>query len=375
MQSQGYQLQVNSIGDANALTISAAHQHFGLSKQECIQRILTSPSILQSNLSQERASQLKAALSDFKLPCEIVGNDVVINTDTTQYELAAHIKKFDHAAEFAAEIAAFTGQTGEEIVKSLTQVPAILLGRLSKTVAADLIRRFSKPGIELVASAPATALYTVMAFMPSYNESIRSQYISLGLKPNSNEVTCKQWSANNLSYSSAQDIWQKATSLHLPVIIQNHDYFRFNLTLDSVSSELDFDSFSNWLTEQFSIPEKIHRKLIDSLPIVLERSIPLENAQTHLAAMYELGCQGSAISVAGEKYNIEFKNLTSNTQQALSNLLNSIMGRTILLPVPKEGTSTIPLAANIHQAQWITHEAKKAGLMARLIPTTESKGQ
>jgi hypothetical protein len=142
-----------------------------------------------------------------------------------------------------------------------------------------------------------------------------------------------------------------------------------------VSSELDFDSFSNWLTEQFSIPEKIHRKLIDSLPIVLERSIPLENAQTHLAAMYELGCQGSAISVAGEKYNIEFKNLTSNTQQALSNLLNSIMGRTILLPVSKEGTSTIPLAANIHQAQWITHEAKKAGLMARLIPTTESKGQ
>ncbi|MEM5535639.1 hypothetical protein WNY58_04460 [Neptuniibacter pectenicola] len=375
MQSQGYQLQVNGIGDANALTISAAHDHFGLSKQECIQRILTSPSILQSNLSKERALQLKAALSDFKLPCEIVDNDVTVTTDNARYELAAHITKFDYAAEFAAEIAAFTGQTGEEIIKSLTQVPAILLGRLSKTVADDLIERFSRPGIELIASAPATALYTVMAFMPSYNESVRSQYISLGLKPNNNEITCEQWSANNLSYASAQAIWQKASALHLPVIIQNHDYFRFNLSMDSTSTDINTEQLSQWLTDSFSIPTQIHNKLINALPIILERSIPLEKAQQRLAEMHTLGCKGSAISVAGEKYNIELKALPPEVKPALEHLCNSIMGRTIPITKTGESPQLIPLSANIHQGLWITHEAKKTGLQARLIPSNEKKGR
>lgn len=373
MQTQGFQIQVNGIGDANALTISQAHQHFGLSKQECIERILTSPSILQSNLTHERALQLKDALSSFKLPCEIIDSNATLDSHQTRYEIAAHITKFDHVADFAAELAAFTGQTGEEIVHSLTQVPAILLGQLSKTVAQDLIKRFSKPGIELIASPSDSARYSVLAYMPSYNEATKSQYISFGLSPINNSRECLQWSADDVTYREAQSIWQKASEFHLPVHIQNHDYYRFNLKLESAPIKEKTDIFSQWLTCNFSIPEKIHAKLLNSLPIILERSLPTERAQEYLLEMHEFGATGSAASVSGDKYNIEFNDIDSTKSLPLSNLINSIMGRAIVLPNINKNTLLVPLYANTHQALWIIHETKKAGLSARLIQIHENK--
>lgn len=371
MQEQGFQIQVNGIGEASALTISQAHEHFGLSKQECIQRILTSPSVLQSDLTHERAQQLQNALSSFKLPCEIIRNNTTIARDKTRYEIAAHITKFDHVADFAAELAAFTGQTGEEIIRSLTQVPAILLGQLSKTVADDLIKRFSKPGIELIPSASNKAHYSLLAYMPTYSDSIQSQYISFGLKPNNNSIECRQWSKDDLTYTQAQEIWKKASALHLPVHIQNHDYYRFNLKLDSPPLDNELERFSDWLTHSFAIPKKIHTKLLNSLPIILERSISLDQTETYLLEMHQLGAKGNATSVSGEKYHIEFSKLDTDTLPALSNLINSMMGRIIQLPQNINGKLLAPLSANTHQALWIIHEAKKAGIGARLIQLDE----
>eukprot|EP00232_Nephroselmis_pyriformis_P028567 CAMPEP_0182872886 /NCGR_PEP_ID=MMETSP0034_2-20130328/11998_1 /TAXON_ID=156128 /ORGANISM="Nephroselmis pyriformis, Strain CCMP717" /LENGTH=145 /DNA_ID=CAMNT_0025005505 /DNA_START=90 /DNA_END=523 /DNA_ORIENTATION=+ len=142
---QSAQIQVQGIGQANVLAIAKHHELLGLSKRSCIELILNAPSIFRTKLNRETAVRLSSALEEVGLPCRVLDQtnpnlNASANADTKQdkYEIAAYINDFSAITEFASKIAAFTGQSGEEVIKSLCNTPATLLGNLSETVANEL---------------------------------------------------------------------------------------------------------------------------------------------------------------------------------------------------------------------------------------------
>ncbi|WP_415906248.1 hypothetical protein ACMXYX_15750 [Neptuniibacter sp. QD72_48] len=371
MQTQSYQIQVNGIGTANILTISQAHSSLGITKRECVERILTSPSILKSDLKLEQAKRIQHALTQFKLPCEIVDSHTTIPPTDQSFEVACYIQDFTHVTEFAAEVAAFLGQSSEEMIASLTQIPAVLIGHISQQIAQEFIERFQKPGIELIASATNSARYSAIAFMPSFSNSIKSHYLRLGLAPQTNDPHCTQWIANDLALNQAESIWKKASELHLPVSIQNHDYLRFDLSLTKLAADVDRAVLSDWLLDRCEIPKQVHPTLFKRLPIIIQKCLPLESSKAMMEELQQLNCDAEAIAIQSSRFDIELNQLQPSHMSALGNLLKTIMRRVIAIPEAKAGQLTLNLSANQHQALWIIHEVQKSGIKARLIKTTD----
>ena len=369
---ENFQIKVKGIGLANILTISQAHKSLGISRQECLKRILSAPAILASGLDQERALPIEAALHEYHLPCEIVAPNTPLAKTDCHYEVACHIHDFSQINEFAAEVAAFTGQTSEEIIQSLTQVPAVLIGNISQQAASDIAQRFSKPGIELIPSNTHKAVYTVLAFMLGYSETVRSQYIALGLQPKSQSRDCKQWIATDVTLSKTQKIWQKCTELNLPLSIQNHDYLRFDISLTAVDNLTNNDQLHTWLSTTCGIPEAIHQKLLAQLPIVIKRGQNLQQSQQQLHFIRSIGATGEALATHGMRFDLEVAQLAEHQHPAFSKLINTITRKQPNLS--KLSSQRIALGANAHQAHWIAYEAKKAGIKVRLIRTLEMTG-
>ena len=143
MQQESYQVRVLGVGNADVLTIGRFHQRLGLSRQECIRRILSAPTVLQTALDKHSAEEMVEVLKAADLPCDLLsmGDQSIpssAHTHQERFEIAVYITDFTHITSFITDLALFTGQGSEELLKSLSKTPAIILGNLSEITLLSL---------------------------------------------------------------------------------------------------------------------------------------------------------------------------------------------------------------------------------------------
>lgn len=380
-------LKVNGIGDANVLAIARHHSLLGLSQQDCVQRILDAPSILKSNLTKKSANDIATTLEKVGLPCTVIdGNpddafdDLALNDKSLsdKYEIAAYITDFASIAEFAGKVAAFTGQSGEDIIRSLANTPATLLGNLSQTVAEQLAHRFSGDGVEVLVSCPKKAHYSLIAYVVDEVPAVQQYYAQMGMQRVSQNGNSDQWQAQDVSFEQAQKIWQKANEAHLPIVIQNHDYMRFDILLQSIEEKQSSQQLQNLQTTLLThcgIPKQIHSAVLKNLPVVIKRCVHLDKVQKILTELHESKATVEAILVGGVRFNLSFPNWQSNHANALNKVCQTVMGRTVSMPGNSHdqqndliGTECeVSINANLHQAMWIQYECSRQNIDSKLM--------
>ncbi|MDO6564482.1 hypothetical protein Q4488_13915 [Amphritea sp. 1_MG-2023] len=370
MQRESYQVRVLGVGNADVLSIGRFHQRFGLSRQDCIRRILTAPSILQSELDIQSATEIVSVLQDAQLPCDLLPQSERCLSPSERFELAVYFSDFTHITAFITDLALFTGQSSEALLACLSKTPAIILGNVSEAVAGELITRFSRPGIELIKSCSHKAKYTVVAYAPGGEQRLMSYYRSLGLQQTGGPSAQGQcWQLTDLTLQKAQTLWQQASELHLPLVIQNQDYYRFDLLLRSAPADTEQQqAVSDILASQLNIPLHLHPRLLTSLPIILKRSIPLAEAESVMHALVAQGCAITAEWTGGIRFNLIFDAVTDLTalRARLEKLCTAIMGRALQFTETADGWS-VKADANLHQGLWIQYEAGQLGINCRLM--------
>lgn len=372
MHQDSYQVRVLGVGKADVLSIGRFHQQLGLSRQDCIRRILTAPSILQAELDRHSAEEMISVLKSAELPCDLVAQSEKCITPSERFELAVYISDFTHITAFITELALFTGQSSEELLACLSKTPAIILGNLSEQVASELIMRFRQPGIELIKSCSDSAQYTVVAYAPGGDQSLIAYYRDLGLQQTDIAAQSQCWQLTDLALPKAQALWQKANELHLPLVIHNQDYYRFDLLLRSVpGDEQQRQAISELLTSQLQIPAHLHDSLFTHLPIILKRSASIVVNEPIMKALVALGCSVSAEWVGGIRFNLVFENISDapTLLARLEKLCGAIMGRSVPFIETDNGWS-VKADANLHQGLWIQYEASQAGIHCRLMRNT-----
>ncbi|WP_299204412.1 hypothetical protein [uncultured Amphritea sp.] len=363
-----YQVRVLGVGNADVLSIGRFHQRLGLSRQDCIRRILTAPSILQNKLDIRSAEEMVNVLKGADLPCDLIPQSDQLIASQERYEIAVYITDFTHITSFITDLALFTGQSSEELLRCLAKTPAIILGNLSEKVAEELIGRFRKPGIELIKSCSDTAKYSVVAYAPGGDQSLISYYREFGLRQTGNQseqIQC--WQLTDLSLQRAHTLWQKANELHLPLVIHNQDYYRFDLLLQSVPADVDHQQkISRILSAELAIPEHLHSRLFESLPMVLKRCVAIADCDSVMKALVAEGCVVSAEWIGGIRFDLVFDAAAGEQQYRLEKLCTAIMGRALKFVETSDGWSA-KADANLHQGLWIQYEAAQSGMHCRLM--------
>lgn len=360
-------IEIQGIGDANVLAIARYHHLLGLTKKACVELILSAPSIFKTTLAKAEADQLSSTLNEVGLPCQVV--DPVseyehvsqLNSRTSdKFEIAAYIHDFSNITEFAGKVAAFTGQNGSDIVKSLCKTPATLLGQLSERVAQELASRFSMPGIDVLVSCPQKAQYTLVAYAMEDMPSVQQYYAQLGMSRQTNPQGLTQWQAQGIDFKKAHDAWHKASEAHLPIVLQNHDYMRFDVSLTDVSDNTDVtksgSKLQEVLTKQCHIPKNIYQKLLTRLPIVIAPCQDWANTEILLAALQNCGARAEASLLSTNRFDLYFSEWKHEYQRLLTPLCNTFLGKASMLPDTPSTTCLLPINANLHQAKWLKHE-------------------
>jgi hypothetical protein len=370
---QSAQIQVQGIGQANVLAIAKHHELLGLSKKSCIELILNAPSIFDTKLNRETAVRLSSALEDVGLPCRVLDQNspslrVSKSTDTHQdkYEIAAYINDFSAITEFASQIAAFTGQSGEDVIKSLCNTPATLLGNLSETVAKELAERFSVEGVDVLVSCPKRAKYTLVAFAMDDLPSVQQYYAQLGMSRERSKEGMMQWQAQNIDFEKAYGAWRKANEFHLPIVLQNHDYMRFDIRLlpdeKANASNVDMPLLSAILADLCDIPVAVHKKILANLPMVIARCVDWDTTQQTLAQLHQSGVVAQANLISSNRFDLSFPVWEQSYGSLVSQLCQTIMGKQTPINASKNQSLLLPVNANSHQALWLQHECKRSNI-------------
>ncbi len=376
MHQGNYQVRVLGVGNADVLSVGRFHQRLGLSRQDCIRRILTAPSILQTELDIHAAEEMVSVLAGAKLPCDLLPQSDEFTAASERFEIAVYISDFTHITSFITDLALFTGQNSEELLRCLVKTPAIILGNLSEIVAEELIQRFKKTGIELIKSCSEKAKYTVVAYAPGGDQSLVSYYREFGLQQTglrSDQQQC--WQLTDLPIKRAQALWQKANELHLPLVIQNQDYYRFDLLLRSVSQNPEKRKItSEILLHDLAIPERVHPQLFECIPIVLKRSVSISDYSSVMNELVSQDCVVTADWVGGIRFDLSFDGRGDEVRVRLEKLCLAVMGRSLkFTEVPGTGWS-VKAGANLHQGLWIQYESGLAGNNCKLMRTDDEGG-
>lgn len=368
VQQESYQVRVLGVGNADVLSIGRFHQRLGLSKQDCIRRILTAPSILQTKLDISSARDMVNALKGADLPCDIFPQNDEFIPSNERFEIAVYITDFTHITSFITDLALFTGQSSDELLKSLSKTPAIILGNLSEKVAEELIERFRRPGIDLISSCSEKAKYTVVAYAPGNDQRLIAYYREFGLQQTGNQLDQLHcWQLTDLPIQKAQGLWQKANELQLPLVIHNQDYYRFDLLLRSVPNDAEEQqTISKVLSEKLNIPQHLHSRLFSSLPIVLKRSVSITDYDAVMTGLVNLGCSLTAEWVGGIRFDLTFDTTGEDQRLRLEKLCKAIMGRSLKFIDSDAGWSA-KADANLHQGLWIQYEAGQSDINCRLM--------
>lgn len=331
-----------------------------LSENKLAELLFQAPSRLLDGLPLETAREVHEVLRSAGLDCEVIAHDEPFTPGDTEHELAIVVHTMDRIAEIIPLMMQILGIDAHRAKKILFTSPTVLIGNISESTATALTQRFAELDVEVDISRPARAAFDLFLGTCSDMDFFRFKQIlqSLDLPPLSTAKEDRQpLIAAGLTKTQADTVWQHLSRSQIPIRLINRDFERFDLQLDQAPESPEMITY---LVESTGMPERLARKILGHLPIVLHQNFGFDRMQHHLQQIHTLGGAATAHLLLFQTFSLTLEKIKNARQtigilQALADLsaeeAQAVVGETRFVPGP---------LTNL-QARWLEWELKKIG--------------
>jgi hypothetical protein len=355
-----HRLVVCSIGRATPASAKSIAIGLGVSVQSVLNALYRAPSVLVDRVSPDIAEQMQSLLTSLGFETRIDPCSQPLTPASEFIDIAGYITDVDAYDHILNELSLFLGTSSEEAARMLNTPPGIILGSVSQATLTALSERLGN-GIELIASNPQTALYSVF-MTASGNE--QSQRIHLDLRRRGYQPVSEHGCVLiDLDKTRADNLWtafQKANTLR----VINQDFLRYNLVLTEPGDGATAEA-CDVLQKLAGIPEHIIAKLFTNTPITLIEALPSESLESTLLALTNAGLCVRADLISFMPLGLTITH-TRNPRQLQSTLHSlGVLGDTqkILPSLP----FNLPYALPELQARVIRSALEASGTSAELV--------
>lgn len=363
----GYGILVESIGSAGISLVPALKKVSPLSENKIAALLYQTPSLLMAGLEEAGAEEINKLLLSTGLESKVIKADERFEQGDSDHEVALVINEFKRIQDIAKEIIAITGLNIDEIRQMLCKSPTVMLGMISENTAHTIRDRFEALNVDVDISKPGTALFDVFkGTCSAYEQNIINQILNgLGVEWNKevNKHNVASLICGGISRKVADRLWEQVSRTGLPLKIVNRDFERFDLRLDKAP---DTPEMIDYLTQSTGMPEKVAKKVVQQLPVILQKNIRFNQVEEEIAKLVQLGAVGSAHLLVFQSFSLKIQAI-KHVEQTLE-ILNVIGGvekaaasRAILEREVLPGPFTSP------QVRWMQHELKKIGTITNRI--------
>lgn len=279
-----YRLVVCSIGQATPASAKSIALGLGVSVQSVLNALYRAPSILVDRVTFDIAEQMQSLLASLGYETRIDACDQPLAPADEYFDIAAYLTDAQAYDRILDELARFLGTRAADASHLLTTPPGVILGNVSQATLTALRERLGD-GIELIASNPNTARYSVFLTVDSPEQAQRT---GLELRRRGYQPIADQGCVLiDLDKPQADTLWsafQKANTLR----VINQDFLRYDLVLTEPGQGATAEACAA-LEEQAGIPGHIIPKLFANTPITLIEALPHPQLQSTLLALTRAG--------------------------------------------------------------------------------------
>jgi hypothetical protein len=198
-----------------------------------------------------------------------------------------------------AEAAAFLGTDLATARQLVCRSPAVLVSNVSQATVDAIKERFGRHGIDLVVSRSSSASY--YAVVPTENSGVRRvvRDLVLAAAPDAAIVeTGDALTASGLSFTAAQTIFERLRRTGARAAVCNRDLERFDVSLEAAPDSPGMRA----LLESVDIPSRVVPRVLQSLPVVIQRNVGAADVQSLLDRVAAEGGRASGLSHSFQRF-------------------------------------------------------------------------
>ena len=268
-------LTVLSIGTASAISAKAIADGLQTSSDKVAEKLYRAPAVLVDNLSVQASESLAELIQNLGIDVRIEPSDAPPPPPNELFDISIHFNDIESLPKVAYQLSAFLGTDTATIVQLLLTPPAIVLGNVSQATLQALSTRLDEPGVELIASRPTKALYSVIVRdleKPQLQEL--HQFVSrMGLSLSN----LQDFGITSIDYQTAQTIW-KHFGHRMPIQIVNQDFYRYDIKLETLPETNQLHAVE-YLENQIGIQTSDYDAIEPHLPLVIQEGVSQESMQ------------------------------------------------------------------------------------------------
>ncbi|MCB1737348.1 MAG: hypothetical protein KDI42_04400 [Gammaproteobacteria bacterium] len=336
-----------------------------------------SPQVLEGNIERERAERLLELVTEAGLQASIQAQDAVIEEGVPDYDIALVIRDFSHIGAIVQLISHVLGVKPNKAREIICASPALLMGGVSLATVEALRARFEALQVDLdvavrsqsqydliLAPGPEVLRQRVLAIVARHLGKA-GQAIPLDQPGHQGKAQLGGMIATGLNFKQANALWDELRGGGASAQLVNRTFERFDIVMREAT---DSPRLRAYLADRVGVPAQVVDKLIQRLPIVVQRQLSPDQAETALLEFAELDVLAVAELTTFQAFDLAIDNLSGKKDRAVQ-VLSSLADRSQQSAVT--ALSKLPARldgpfSNVH-ARWLQAELKNAGASSRLV--------
>ncbi|MCB1735337.1 MAG: hypothetical protein H6981_10815 [Gammaproteobacteria bacterium] len=330
------------------------------------------PQVLEGNIERDRAERLLELVNEAGLQASIQEQGAVIEEGVPDYDIALVIRDFSHIGAIVQLISHVLGVKPDKAREIICASPALLMGGVSLATVEALRARFQALKVDLDVAVRSQSRYDLI--LAPGSAVLRQRVMAIVARhlgkagqpmPNDNGAPLGGMIATGLDFKQANALWDELRGGGASAQLVNRTFERFDVVMREAT---DSRALREYLSDRVGVPAQVVEKLIQRLPIVVQRQMTPEQAEAALLEFADLGVLAVAELTTFQAFDLNIDALSGKKDKAVQ-VLSSLADRsqesavTALskLPTRLDGPFT-----STH-ARWLQAELKNAGASSRLV--------
>jgi hypothetical protein len=269
--------------------------------------------------------------------------------------------------------ASFLGTDLAGALKLIFGAPPVLVSRVSAATVAVLRRRFAPLGVEVLASATATARFDLYGAAGAGTGDRRALDVLARLEvpiARGAPVTVGRWRrlAEDLGAEVALAAWRQLRRYDLPVRILDRAFQRFDVRLDAAVPNGTAPAVERLLVGEAGVPESAVARILARLPVVVMHDVSRERCAAIRAALVAAGARVTVLPVDLQELVIVLTAAPDADRAART--LSGLIG--VPEAEARRALERLPLRVDGPfgplQARWLRGALGDAGIAAHMVP-------
>jgi hypothetical protein len=304
-------LVLDSVGNADAAALRAIRQVVPGTIQEVARLVYQAPSELCRNLNGSTAAEVAQLLQGLGFRVRVAPLDDRFDPGVGEFELSLVVEDAERLPRAILEAAAFLGTDPQTARRLVCHCPAVLVSNVSQATVDALQERFGCIGVELDISHLPQATYH--AWIAVENAAVHRSVVELieGLDRDTTlSITPKMISVSDLSLTKAEALWERVRRTGARTSICNLDLERYDVSLDGAPATPEMGA----LLERIGVPSRVVKRVLDNLPVIIQRSVRHDSLASTLARVAELGGQARALPHSLQRFALILRSVKQHSE-------------------------------------------------------------